>query len=104
MHLSQQFTAERSCDAKTIIRNADKTLIMRKSKAEPSKEKRIEETYFGAVEPDQIERVEIERRVRAVEDRPSAKLRGGQARDYDSRELGIVAAPVSSDAMAMEER
>lgn len=65
-------------------------------------EKRREETYFGGVEPDQIERVEIERRVRAIEDGPRAKLRGGQAGDYDAGELRVVATPVASDSMEEE--
>ena len=70
---------------------------------EAREEKRRGETYFGGVEPDQIERVEIERRVRAIEDGPRAKLRGGQAGDYDAGELRVVATPVASDSMEEEE-
>lgn len=48
-------------------------------------------TYFCGVEPDQVERVEVERGIGAVEDGPSAELGGGEAGDYDARELGGVA-------------
>ena len=43
------------------------------------------------VEPDQIEGIEIERRVRAVEDGPGSKLRRSKAGDYDAGELRVVA-------------
>lgn len=60
--------------------------------------------YFGGVEPDQVEGVEVERRVGTVEDGPGAELRGGEARDYDARELRVIAAEVSSDGgRALEE-
>lgn len=72
-------------------------------KFKAKEENRGEETYFGGVEPDQIERVEIERRVRAIEDGPRAQLRGGQAGDYDAGELRVVATPVASDSMEEEE-
>lgn len=52
--------------------------------------------YFGGVEPDQVEWVEVERRVRAVEDGPSAELRGSEAWDYDTGEFRVVAGEVSA--------
>lgn len=52
--------------------------------------------YFGGVEPDQVEWVEVERRVRAVEDGPSAELRGSEAWDYDTGEFWVVAGEVSA--------
>lgn len=45
---------------------------------------------FGCVEPDQIERVEIERRERTVENGPCSELSGGEAGDYNAGEFGIV--------------
>lgn len=47
-------------------------------------------TYFGCVEPDQVERVEIERRVRTVENGPCSELSGCEARDYNAGELRVV--------------
>lgn len=47
--------------------------------------KRERVNYFGGVEPDQVERVKIERRVRAVKERPGSELSGGKTRKYDSR-------------------
>lgn len=47
-------------------------------------------TYFGCVEPDQIERVEIERRVGTVKNGPCSELSGSEAGDYNAGELGIV--------------
>lgn len=41
---------------------------------------------LGGVEPDQVEGVEIERRVRAVEDGPGPELSGGEPRDDDPGE------------------
>lgn len=52
--------------------------------------------YFGGVEPDQVEWVEVERGVRAVEDGPSAELRGSKAWDYDTGEFRVVAGEVSA--------
>lgn len=52
---------------------------------------KITNTYFRGVEPDQVERVEVERGIGAVEDGPGAELGGGEAGDYDARELGGVA-------------
>lgn len=46
--------------------------------------------YFGCVEPDQIERVEIEGRVRTVKNGPCSELSGSEARDYNAGELGVV--------------
>lgn len=97
MHLSQQFTAERSCGTESP---SPSQKIGREFKSE---EKREEEAYFGGVEPDQIERVEIERRVRAIEDGPGAELSGGQAGDDDAGELGVVAAPVVASGSMEEE-
>ena len=59
------------------------------------KEKK-ERTYFGGVEPDQIERIEIERRERTVENGPSSELSGGEAGDNYAGEFGIVAAEGSA--------
>lgn len=50
----------------------------------------MQRTYFGGVEPDQIERVEIERRVRTVKNRPCSKLSRREAWDYNARELRVV--------------
>jgi hypothetical protein len=59
--------------------------------------------YFGGVEPDQVERVEVERRVRAVQDGPGAELGGGEAWDYDSGQFRVVSAEVSAvDRRALE--
>ena len=52
--------------------------------------------YFSGVEPDQVEWVEVERRVRAVEDGPSAELCGSEAWDYDTGEFRVVAGEVSA--------
>ena len=49
-----------------------------------------EREYFGSVEPNQIERVEIEGRVRAVEDGPRSELSGREAWDYNAGELRVV--------------
>lgn len=46
--------------------------------------------YLGSVEPDQIERVEIERRIRAVQDWPRSELGGSEAGDYNPGQLGVV--------------
>jgi len=55
-------------------------------------EARVRETstYFGCVEPDQIERVEIERRVGTVKNGPCSELSGSEAGDYNAGELGVV--------------
>lgn len=47
-------------------------------------------TYFGSVEPNQIERIEIERRVRTIKNRPSSKLSRREARDYNTGKLGVI--------------
>ena len=52
--------------------------------------------YFSGVEPDQVEWVEVERRVRAVEDGPSAELCGSEAWDYDTGKFRVVAGEVSA--------
>lgn len=45
---------------------------------------------LGGVEPDGVERVEVEGRVGAIEDRPRAQLRGREPRDDDPRELPVI--------------
>lgn len=50
----------------------------------------MRDTYFGCVEPDQIERVEIKRRIRTVKNGPCSELSGSETRDYNARELGVV--------------
>lgn len=50
--------------------------------------------YSGGVEPDGIERVEVERGVRAVENRPSPQLRRREPRYDDPRELRCVEVPL----------
>lgn len=47
-------------------------------------------TYFGGVQPYQIERVEIERRVWTVKNRPCSELSGGEAGDDNAGELRVV--------------
>lgn len=53
-------------------------------------EKQRSTTYFGGVEPDQIERIEIKRRVRTVKNRPSSELSRCEAWDDNAGEFGIV--------------
>ena len=55
-----------------------------------------EREYFGGVEPDQIERVEIEGRERAVKDRPRSQLRGRESRDDNPRQLRVVAGKIAA--------
>jgi len=47
-------------------------------------------SYFGSIEPNQIERIEIERRVRTVENRPCSKLSRSEAWDNNAGEFGII--------------
>lgn len=62
-----------------------------KKKRKTKNPKDISGAYFGSVEPDQVEGVEVERGVGAIEDGPRAELRGGEARDDDPGELRVVA-------------
>lgn len=57
--------------------------------------KEHEEACLGGVEPNQIERVEIERRVRTVEDGPGTELSGSKARYDDAGKLGVVAGEIA---------
>lgn len=57
--------------------------------------------YFGGVEPDQIERIEIQRRVRTVKYWPGSKLSGSEARDDNTRQLGRMSGEVAATAVAI---
>lgn len=57
--------------------------------------KEHEEACLGGVEPNQIERVEIERRIRTVEDGPGTELSGSKARYDDAGKLGVVAREIA---------
>lgn len=51
--------------------------------------------YSGGVEPDEVEGIEVEGRVGAVEDRPRPQLRGRVAGDDDPRQF-LVGQPLPS--------
>lgn len=71
--------------------NQTKTKKKKKTRGNQTRGEGEKKRYLGGVKPDQIERVEIERRVRTVEDRPCSELRRRESRYDNPRELRVVA-------------
>lgn len=51
----------------------------------------MDNAYFGGVEPDQIEGIEIEGRERAIKEGPGPELCGSETGNNDAGELRVVA-------------
>ena len=77
---------------KTSVQNREIAIKKHESK---TKWKEGEEACLGCVKPDQIERVEIERRIRTVENGPGTELSGSKARYDDAGKLGVVAVEIA---------
>lgn len=62
----------------------------------------VESNYFGGVKPDQIERIEIQRRERTVKYWPDSKPSGSEAWDDNPRQLGWMSGEVAATAVAID--